>query len=68
MVLGSELFDLLNQLFLRMLNVDLVDTFRGLCSTCTPFARLFPITLPEVSPKDLVGIVRLGSHQKWAGG
>jgi hypothetical protein len=63
MVLGSKLFDLLNQFFLRMLNVDLVDTVRGLCSSCTPLARLFPITLPEVSPKDLMGIVRLRSQK-----
>ena len=45
MVLGSKLLDSLDQLFLRMLDVNLVDALRGLDPCRTPFARLLAITL-----------------------
>jgi len=45
MVLGPKLPDLLDQLFLRVLDVNLVDALRVLDSCRTPLARLVAITL-----------------------
>ena len=45
MVLGPELLDLLDQLSLRVLDMNLVDALRGLDSYRTPLARLVAITL-----------------------
>lgn len=45
MVLGPEVLDLLNQLFLRMLDMDLVDAFRCFYTGRTSLARLLTITL-----------------------
>ena len=45
MILGLQLLDLLDQLLLRMLDVDLVDALCGLQSCCTSFAWLLSITL-----------------------
>jgi len=49
MVLGPEVLDLLNQLLLRMLDMDLVDAFRCFYSGRTSLAWLLPITLQIVS-------------------
>lgn len=51
MVLRLQVFDLLNQLLLRVLNMDLVNALRGLCPRCTPLTWLLPITLLIVSPQ-----------------
>ena len=45
MVLGSEILDLLDQLLLRMLDMDLVDAFRCFYSGRTSLAWLLTITL-----------------------
>ena len=57
MVLGPEVLDLLNQLLLRMLDMDLVDAFRCFYSGRTSLAWLFPITLQIVSLKPSPGVV-----------
>ena len=53
MVLGPKLPDLLDQLFLRVLDVNLVDALRVLDSCRTPLARLVAITLQFVSGEGL---------------
>ena len=49
MFLGPKLLDLLDQLFLCMLDVNFVNALGGLDTCLTPTARLFAITLQSVS-------------------
>jgi len=49
MIFGSEIFDLLDQLLLRMLDMDLVDALGGLNSCRTSLAWLLTIALRIVS-------------------
>jgi hypothetical protein len=49
MVLCPELLDLLDQFLLRMLNMDLVKTFRAVCARLASLAGFVAITLFEVS-------------------
>lgn len=61
MVLGPKLPDLLDQLFLRVLDVNLVDALRVLDSCRTPLARLVAITLCPCLFTVEAGIARNGS-------
>jgi len=61
MVLGPKLPDLLDQLFLRVLDVNLVDALRVLDSCRTPLARLVAITLGPCLFTVEAGIARNGS-------
>ena len=59
MVLGPEVLDLLNQLLLRMLDMDLVDALRCFYTGRTSLARLLTITLQTVSIEASSSLVAL---------
>jgi hypothetical protein len=69
MVLSPEVLDLLDQLLLRMLDMDLVDALRCFYPCRTSLAWFLPITLQKVSLKPLSGVVgaqrcRAGEHNQ----